>query len=381
MAIALVLLAGAGLMMESFRRVQRVDPGFDPADLLVLHVSLPSFKYSEQQHVRAFSGEALRNIRELPGVESAAAISHLPLSDYHDSASFQIEGRQIPPGELDPHGDKWRVTDDYFQTMRIPLQRGRFFTEYDTADGPPVVIIDETLARKYFPNEDPVGKRITFLASGSQRTGEIVGVVGHVKHWSLDRENPVQYYLSQRQVPLSSMFLVVRTAGDPSRFVASVRGAIRAVDQDLPVFRVTNMEAVVANSLAQRRLSTSLLGIFASIALVLATVGLYGVMSYAVAQRTREIGIRMAIGAVQLNVLRMILNQGMLMIMVGLLVGLTGAFALTRLMSSLLFGVTATDPFTFFAVSVILIACALAACLIPARRATLVDPIVALRYE
>ena len=222
---------------------------------------------------------------------------------------------------------------------------------------------------------------MTFQASGSQQTGEIVGVVGHVKHWSLDRENPVQYYLSQRQVPLSSMFLVVRTAGDPSRFIASVRGTIRAVDQDLPVFRVTNMEAVVTNSLAQRRLSTLLLGIFASIALVLATVGLYGVMSYAVAQRTREIGIRRAIGAVQLNVMRMVLNQGMLLIMAGLLVGLTGAFALTRLMSSLLFGVTATDPFTFFAVSAILIGCALAASLIPARRATLVDPIVALRYE
>jgi putative ABC transport system permease protein len=210
---------------------------------------------------------------------------------------------------------------------------------------------------------------------------EIVGVVGHVKHWSVEQANPLQYYVSQRQLPQSNMYVVVRTAGDPSAFSAPVRAAIGKVDPDLPVFRITDMEAVVANSMVQRRLSTILLGAFASIALLLAIVGLYGLMSYAVAQRTREIGIRMAIGAAHLNVLRMILRQGMILVSIGLLFGFAGAFAITRLMSSLLFGVTATDPVTFAAVSLVLTACALAALLIPARRATRVDPMVALRYE
>jgi putative ABC transport system permease protein len=385
-AIALVLLIGAGLMIESFRRVQRINPGFDPDRLLVLQVFLPSFQFQQPRQIWTFFDEALAGIRALPGVQSADAVSELPLGDRHNSGSFRIEGRPVAPGEAEPHGDRWRATEGYFSTMGIPLRSGRFFTEHDNADAPPVVIIDETLAGKYFPDGDALGKRISFpvgFQSGAPRTVlcEIVGVVGHVKHWSVEQANPLQYYVSQRQLPQSNMYVVVRTAGDPSAFSAPVRAAIGKVDPDLPVFRITDMEAVVANSMVQRRLSTILLGAFASIALLLAIVGLYGLMSYAVAQRTREIGIRMAIGAAHLNVLRMILRQGMILVSIGLLFGFAGAFAITRLMSSLLFGVTATDPVTFAAVSLVLTACALAALLIPARRATRVDPMVALRYE
>jgi putative ABC transport system permease protein len=385
-AIAFVVLIGAGLMIGSFRQVQHVNPGFDPDRLLVLQVSLPSFRFQQDQQIRTFFENALAQIRLRPGVESADVVSALPLGDRHNSGSFSIVGRQLVPGEPEPHGDRWRAGEDYFKTMRIPLLSGRVFTESDTANTAPVVVVDETLVRKYFPNEEPVGKRISFpvgFQAGAPRTVvcEIVGVVGHVKHWSIEVENPAQYYVSQRQLPVNSVFIVVRTAGVPSEFAGPVRAAIRNVDPDLPVFRVMDMEAVVANSMVQRRLSTLLLSVFAFIALLLAIVGLYGLMSYSVAQRTREIGIRMAIGAMQLNVLRMILLQGMFLVTIGIAIGLAGAFAATRLMATLLFGVSATDPLTFIAVAVVFIICALAALLVPARRATLVDPIVALRYE
>jgi predicted permease len=385
-AIALVLLIGAGLMLESFRRLQRVNPGFNPENLSVMQVALPAFRFDQAQQIRTFVDNALSDIRALPGIQSAGIVSHLPLSDRHDSGSFQIEGRQLAPGEAAPHGDKWRVSDDYFQAMRIPLHSGRVFTERDTADSPAVVVIDETLADKYFGGQSPLGKRISFqvgFQAGAPRLilAEIVGVVGHVKHWSIEQENPVQYYLSERQLPVSSMYFVVRSARDPSQYAASIREAIRRVDPNLPVFKVTDMEAVVANSMVQRRLSTVLLSAFASIALLLAIVGLYGVMSYAVAQRTREIGIRMAIGAVQVNVLRMILRQGMLLVAAGIAIGLAGAFAATKLMANLVFGITTTDPWTYVAVSSILAALAVAALLIPSYRAAKVDPIIALRYE
>jgi len=385
-AIALVLLIGAGLMLESFRRLQRINPGFDPGNLSVMQVALPAFRFDQAQQIRTFVDDALSNIRVLPGIQSAGIVSHLPLGDRHDSGSFQIEGRQLAPGESAPHGDKWRVSDDYFQAMRIPLRSGRFFGERDTTDSPPVVIVDETLAHTYFADENPVGKRITFqvgFQAGAPRLirAEIVGVVGHVKHWSIERENPVQYYISERQLPVSSMYFVTRTAGDPSQHAGTIRAAIRAVDPNLPVFKVTDMDVVLANSIVQRRLSTVLLSVFAAIALLLAIVGLYGVMSYAVAQRTREIGIRMAIGAVQVNVLQMILRQGMVLVGIGILIGLAGALAATRLMSTLVFGVTTTDAGTYATVSLIFIVLAVAALLIPAHRAAKVDPIIALRYE
>jgi putative ABC transport system permease protein len=385
-AIALVLLLGAALMIESLRRVQSVSPGFDSKDLLVLQVALPSYRLGQAEQMRTFFDEVLMNIRALPGIQAADAVSHLPLGGRHDSGSFQIEGRGLAPQEPQQHGDRWRVTDDYFKTMRIPLRGGRSFTEQDRADSTPVVVIDETLARKHFPNEDPLGKHISFQVgypSGTPRSVqyEIIGVVGHVKHWSIEQENPVQYYLSERQFPLSSMFLVIRTAGGPAPFAAQVRAAIRNVDPDLPIFTVTDMDSVVADSMVQRRLTTLLVSGFAAIALVLAVVGLYGLLSHAVALRTREIGIRMAVGAVKWKVVGMILQEGLSHLLIGVLIGLAGALAMTRLIANLLFGIAPTDPYTYAAVCLMLTACTIPALVIPARRATLIDPNSALRHE
>jgi putative ABC transport system permease protein len=266
--------------------------------------------------------------------------------------------------------------------MRIPLIRGRFFDDRDTMGSQPVAIIDETMQRKYWPNEDPVGKRITF--QGGQQNPiwrEIVGIVGHVKHKGLEGESRVQYYIPHSQVQNANMSLVVRTSGDPASLTGAVRGAISGLDKDLPVFRVKTMEQYVIDSMAQRRFAMTLLGIFASVALALAAVGLYGVLSYSITQRSHEIGVRMALGAQVRDVLRLVVGQGMLLAMIGVALGSVAAFLLTRLMANLLFGVKAGDPLTFAAIALLLTLVALVACFVPARRATKVDPIVALRYE
>ena len=380
-AIALVLLIGSGLMVKSFQRVQHTDPGFDPSELLVFQVSLPPLKFNQPGKIRVFLDEAFGNIRSVSGIRAATVAQNIPFADSDESGSFYIEGRQVSQSDEILHSQRWFVGEDYFQTMRIPVRAGRVFTAADTEGSPLVTIIDENLARMFFPNEDPIGKRIAYTFDNDQIWRTIIGVVGHVKHRSLEREDRAQAYIPERQRPTTGLSFAVRTAGKPSQFAGSVREAIRRVDPDLPIFRVTSMETMVANSQMQRRLATTLMGIFAVIAVVLASVGLYGVMSYDVAQRTREIGIRMAIGAFQLNVLRMVLIEAMRLTIAGLLLGVAGALALTRLMSSVLFGVSATDPVTFIAVSLLLTICALAATLIPARRATLIDPIVALRYE
>jgi putative ABC transport system permease protein len=381
-SLAIVLLVGAGLLIRSFLWLQQVNPGFQPQNLLVMQLSLPRFKYAEAQQQDQFYQQLLAEIRSLPGVKKASAVSVLPMSGDNQSGSFAIEGRQVAENESMPHGDRWTAISDYFETMSVPLIRGRYFTEHDRSDTSAVAIIDEALAQKYWPGEDPIGKRISFEGGrANPKWREIVGIVGHVKHKGLEGESRAQYYYPFSQRPASDMFLVVRTSTEPSALAGTVRSAVAALDKDLPVYRVTTMDQLVADSLAQRRFAMFLLGIFAALALVLAVVGIYGVMSYMVAQRTHEIGVRMALGAQLVDILKLVLGQGMALVLIGVVLGLGGAFALTRLMSALLFGVSATDPITFMVVSLVLGGVALIACLVPARRAAKVNPMVALRYE
>ncbi|MEP7271981.1 MAG: ABC transporter permease, partial [Acidobacteriota bacterium] len=351
-ALALVLLISAGLLIKSFFRVQQVDPGFRPQGLLSMQVALPDLKYREPAQRDAFFKDLLERVSGLPGVVAAGASSVLPMSGSNSSGSFQIEGRVVPEGQSSPHGDRWSATSDYYKTMGIPLIRGRYFEERDTAEAPGVVIIDETMARKYWADEDPVGKRITFEGGRENpRWREIVGVVGHVKHRGLEGESRVQYYIPYHQRPQAGMFLVVGAVGDPSSLAGAVRATVLAIDRDLPVFRVRTLEQYVADSMAQRRFAMYLFGIFAAIALVLAAVGLYGVMAYSVTQRTHEIGIRMALGARSQDVVAMVVGQGMILAGIGLVVGLGAAFGLTRLMAALLFGVNAHDLSVFALIS------------------------------
>ena len=384
MSFAVILLVGAGLLIRSFIQLQQVSPGFDPRGVLAMQVSLPQNKYADATARAAFNNRVLEEVRALPGVKTAGTTTSLPMSGSNQSGSFTIEGRPVTPGEDPPHGSRWLSSEDYFQTMGVKLVRGRLFDARDVANAPGVAIVDETLARKYWGTEDPVGKRISFEGPDDQpRWREIVGLIEHVRNEGLEGESRGQYYspYSQATGGGPNLYVVVRTDGDPASLAPSVRNAITSVDRDMPVFRVATMEQMVADSLAQRRFSMLLFGIFASLALVLAVVGLYGVMSYGVAQRTHEIGLRMALGAQGRDVLRMVVGQGMGLVGAGLGIGLLGAFALTRLMSSLLYGVSATDPLTYAGIAILLGAVALLASYLPARRATKVDPMVALRYE
>jgi putative ABC transport system permease protein len=384
-ALALALLVGAGLLLKSFWRLQQVNPGFRPDHLLVMQISLPGSKYREPQQVDGFYQQALQNIQALPGVRAAGISTYIPMSGSNQTTRFDIEGRTVASGETAPSGSRWHAGATYFQTMNIPLIKGRYFDGRDVRDAAQVAIIDETMARKFWAHEDALGKRISMSfqrdPQGNPIWREIVGVVGHVKHEGLESETPAQYYLPLGQLPARNVFLVVRATAEPTSLTAAVRGAIRAVERELPVFRITTMEQMVSASMAQRRFLMVLLGVFALVAVILASVGLYGVMSYSVAQRTHEIGIRMALGAQVRDVLRLVIGQGMKLVLLGVGIGLASALALTRLMKTLLYDVSATDPLTFAVIALLLALVALLACWIPARRATKVDPMIALRYE
>jgi putative ABC transport system permease protein len=382
MALALILLISAGLLIKSFIRVQQVNPGFRPENLLSMQVALPDLKYHEPAQRDRFFSDLIERVRALPGVTSAGVTTVLPMSGSNQSGSFRIEGREVPQGQSSPHGDRWSASSDYFTTMGIPLIRGRYFEERDSANAPGVAILDETMARKYWPDEDPIGKRLTFEGGRDAPIyREIVGIVGHVKHRGLEGESRVQYYIPFQQRPQASAYLVVRTSGEPTVVAPSVRATVLSTDRELPVFRVKTLETYVAESMAQRRFAMYLFLVFAGIALVLAAVGLYGVMAYSVSQRTHEIGVRMALGARGQDVVGMIVRQGLALSGIGLVAGLGAAFGLTRLLAALLFSVNVRDLSVFLLISLILSIVAVLASVIPARRATRVDPLIALRYE
>jgi putative ABC transport system permease protein len=379
-ALALVLLFGAGLLIKSFWRLQQVNPGFNAKNALVARIDLPGRKYSENNQRTTFYNQLIQSLSTLPGVQAAGATQSLPITgDY--ILGYRIQGRPpLPPGES-RSTNYYSVTPDYFKAMGIKPIRGRLFTERDGPDTPRVALINETMAKREFPGEDPIGKRI-HVTNGPETFREIVGIVGDVKQYGLDRDTPLQTYVSYSQEPFfNSMSLVLRTAGDPAELSAAFRSQVSSIDKEQPVATIRTLERIVSDSVASQRFSMMLLGVFAAVALILAAIGLYGVMAYAVTQQTREIGIRMALGAQAGDMLKLVIRKGMMLVVIGVGIGIAASFVLTRLMRTLLFGVTATDPMTFAAVVLLLLGIALLACYLPARRATKVDPMVALRYE
>jgi putative ABC transport system permease protein len=381
-ALTLALLVGAGLLVRSFWRLQNVNPGFKTDHLLTLRVTLWGSKYRQGPQAVSFYERLQERLAALPGVVAASATSDIMLRKLANSSNFTIENRPQDPSELALELPFDRVQPNYFQTMGIQLLQGRAFTTQDTRDSPRVAIVNETFVKRYFSNEDPVGKRFTFGGAGpNARWISIVGVVRDSKRQGVDQPVRIESWMPLAQMPSGSMDVVLRTTGDPLALGNAVRDAVWSLDRDLPIPRIQTMEQILSERVAQRRLNMLLLGLFALVALILAAVGIYGVMNYAVTQRTNEIGVRMALGAQASDVLRLIVRQGMTLVVVGVVIGLAATFTLTRLMASLLFGVSATDPITFAAIAVLLIGVALVACLIPARRATKVDPMVALRYE
>jgi putative ABC transport system permease protein len=382
-SLALVLLVGAGLLINSFLRLSNVEPGFKPENLLTVEVVPQQNKYDTVEKRAAFYSEMLERIGALAGVESAGVITNLPLTFKGNNASFTVEGRPEPPPDQVPIAATRAISPDYLRTMSIQLMSGRGFTRQDINDRAEVAIISETMARTYWPGEEAVGKRIKIGRYNSTSPWvTIIGVAANVRQFELETETRPLLYLPYTQVGyFAPRHLVVKTAGEPLGFVAAVREAVWSVDRDQPVSNVSTMETIVSESLAGRRLTMLLLGIFAGLALLLAAVGIYGVISYAVAQRTHEIGIRMALGASSRKVLGLVVGDSLKLIAIGVGLGLAAAFFLTRYMRSLLYGVSETDPVTFAVIPVLLAAVALAASYIPARRATRVDPMVALRHE
>ncbi|HXG64194.1 MAG TPA: ABC transporter permease [Blastocatellia bacterium] len=377
-AICLVLLIGAGLMARSFIRLLDVDPGFNPENVLTANVSLSPIKYREPHQRVAYYRESLEKIKALPGVQAAGIILDLPMSGNAASRYFRIEGRPPQPPGQGYNTNLNATAPGYFKTMGIPLIAGRDFDERDVIGAPEVVIINEAMAREFWPDEDPLGKRLA-VGDGPWRT--VIGVVGNVKYRGLDADTRQEMYWPYYQMGFSGGTFVARTGSDPENMAAAVRSAMQEVDRDQPVYNIRAMEEVMSETVAPRRFNMLLLAIFAGVALALAAVGIYGVMAYTVNRRTHEIGIRMALGASRGDVLKLVVGQGMALAAVGVSIGLVAAYGLTRLLASLLFGVSDKDPVTFIALSLLLAGVALLACYVPARRATKVDPMVALRNE
>jgi putative ABC transport system permease protein len=379
-AVALLLLIGAGLMIRSFVRLRNVSPGFQPERVLTMRLMIFQFSFQEAARQAAFLDQILTGVRNLPQVRAAASIHFLPLSGAHSGTGYFRADRPAPPPGSTTGGAVSVITPDYFRTMGIPLIKGRDFDARDRLDATPVLIISQTAAKLFYPNEDPIGHQLTVSWSG-KNPREIIGVAGDVRHDGLNYEPQPTIYLAYAQNPLVFANVVVRSSADPAALARAIQSEIHAVDRNQPVSEVKTMDTVLSESVARPRLESVLLAMFAALALILACVGIYGVISYSVSQRTQEIGLRMALGAQPRNVLRLVLGEGMLLALAGVAAGLIAARLLTRYLATLLFGVTVTDPVIFAGVSALLLAVSVLACYIPARRATRVDPMVALRYE
>lgn len=380
-ALALVLLVGAGLLIRSLNRLQSVEPGFDPNNLLTMRVSLPMRKYDADQKLINFFKQAVDQIRNTPGVESAGAINTLPFDGPYSGTNLDIEGQpKRPAGQHLTTGVC--VTDaNYFQTMRIPLKRGRLYTPQEVTEMRHVVVVNEAFARDIFPGQDAIGQRVTINMKDDNQPSEIIGIVGDNKAKGLDSEVDPMAFWPHAELVYPAMTIAIRTRGESTDIAAAARNVIHQLDPDQPIGQVARMNELMAKSVARARFNSTLLGIFSIVALIMAAVGIYGVMSYSVSQRTHEIGVRMALGAQRADVLRLMLKQGLLLAIVGVVVGLAASFGLTRVISTLLFEVAATDKVTFAAVSAGLFVVTLFASYIPAWRATRVNPLVALRYE
>jgi predicted permease len=375
-ALALILLAGAGLLIRSFVNLQRVDPGFHPDRVITMEIHLPRKPYADEKRIARLFENLVTRVESLNGVQAAGLSTDLPWTGYNENSGFTIEGRPSRPND-EPIARYHGVSPDYFRTIGTPLISGRFFTPHDNAAAPMVLLVNSALAQKYFPGEDPAGKRVKLFNT----TVTIVGVVGNVKDTPSARQAIPAYYFPLGQQQFMDVALAIRTANDPSPVVEAVRREVSALDKDLPLTQIETLDEIAFSAVAGPRLTLLLVAVFAALAIVLASVGIYGVMAYAINQRVQEIGIRMALGAQRRDVLRMILMQGARLALAGLIAGLAGAMALTRLLGNLLYGITPTDPLTFAAVGALGLAVALAASYIPARRAMAVDPSMALRYE
>ena len=381
--MSVVLLAGAGLLFRSFLRLQSVNTGFTPQQVLTARLSPSGTQFKDLAAYAAFYDEVLTRVRAIPGVQQAGVITTLPLRK-GPTTGFRIEGRPILPF------DKWvptsfrSVSPDYFRAMNIPIMQGRGFTEQDNETVPVKVLINQALAQRDFPGESAIGKRITLRNTSVNNEPiwfEIIGITANVRSLELKEEAPPEFYFTIKQSPFEQMSMVIRSTVEPGSLAPSLRQAVAEVNKSVPVSDIKTMEHIVSESVTQPRFNLFLLGLFSGIALLLSAAGIYGVTAYTVTQRTQELGIRLALGAQMRDILKMILGQGMIVIGIGLVIGLAAAFALTRLMRSLLFGIGENDPATFGAITLVLLLVALVACYIPARRAAKVDPLIALKYE
>ncbi|HWF88856.1 MAG TPA: ABC transporter permease [Pyrinomonadaceae bacterium] len=384
-ALSLVLLIGAGLLIKSLVRLQDVNPGFQPSKLMTMRIALPATKYAKFNQSHAFFEQLFDRLEARAGIESVGAINLLPFGGGGGDRSFSIEDQPVPEGHARPDEQVRFITPGYFHTMQIPLLSGREFTRRDLPDTPPVAIVNNAFARKFWADGNAIGKRISFSAN-NPKWYEIVGIAGNVKHRGLDVAESPELYIPAFQ-PLfadgnvPALYVAVRTVNDPLAAATAMRSEVAAIDRDQPVSSLLTMEQRISDSVAPRRFNMFILGLFAALALVLAAIGIYGIMAFSVVQRTHEIGVRMALGANQSDVLKLVLRNGFMLALIGIVVGLLAAFAATRVLASLLYDVSATDPLIFVIDAVLLAVAALFACYIPARRATKVDPLVALRYE